>query len=395
MQTNHDVEAGTAQPTQLVAACAPFLSRLHNRREHLSNLDSGRARKLIQSLGFVTGSIERHFQTQQCHPGVGLGFVPSVEDLLVSLSRAAFHPPRDTQHTYWVWNDETEPLTFTGDAQEAYFNRQVNAVNRLNLHAAEALRPICAMELLVTAPEALDCLRLAIDDTREICGRYRSFWAYDPVHDRRNVEPDFFMERMRTYLVSFPIDGVVWAGPNAANLRSQMWMDYSIGTVNASYPSVVDERLRYLPREEAEALKADVRRPSLMRVFLGQLQMTEDDLAAIPDVQLVQRVADRPRELHEALDVYGELVRVAGQAAGIHWWLIMEYLIKQATRSSHEKLATLAVKPTQGTGGATLDRTERIRDMRRKHDLINKLLRAVEAVVRGLRGRTERGEPPR
>jgi hypothetical protein len=336
------------------------------------------ARKAIQLIGFAVSSLERHFRSEGAASGSTFQLFNGLEPLLVHLSKIAEHPPRDTHYTYWLWNKGEQPLTFTGDSQEIFFNHAVNHTDELHTASCESLRPICEGNVQVDATEGLEAIQQAAENNLILHEHFRSFMAKDEVHNHRAVEPAFFMKRMRTYLPTYQIGGAEWTGVNAANLAAQMQLDYLVGVVVKDYKQTVESRLAYLTDEDRIALIYDLSLRSVGQLLLDKLQISVENLAQQDTFALTAHLFTLSRKLQRALIAYKDLVNACGRLSAIHWALIQNYLIKEAARLSPEEKLKLAVSPDQGTGGKTHAQTEAIMRMRRQHPVLGLLTTATE-----------------
>lgn len=303
--------------------------------------------------------------------------LPGIDTLLVALSQVAQHLPRDSHYTYWLWNDGREPLTFTGDPQEVFFNRAVNNTDRLHTASCDAIRPICEGSMNVTSSNALAAIEHATRNTMELVKHYRSFMSKDETLGRRSMEPWFFMTRMRTYLPTYPIQGTIWEGVNAANVASQMQLDYLIGNINQGYAKTVQMRSRFLTEEDRNALDGDMKLPSVFDVLGRTMRLTRADVESLDEEALSKHVNQQSSELHKVLAGYKGLFNAAAQLTAIHWALIQNYLVKPAASLTEEEKSKMAVPPDHGTGGKTHAQTEAIMKMRREDPAITKLLDCV------------------
>lgn len=371
---NCQIEDGEVSVEELIAVYRPWVDELHS--DLGGWLDRWQARRLIQMLGFGVSSIERHLRGRGQESGSGLAQFPYAENLLVHLAGIACHPPRDSHYTYWLWNDNPNPLTFTGNQQEVFFNRVVNNTALLHGFSCDAVRPICQGNLSITSPETVEAMRLAADNTLHLYEQFRSF-MHKNADGQRQMEPDFFMTRMRTYLPTYPIGGSEWGGVNAANLAAQMQMDYLIGTIKPAYHEVVHNRFCYLTHEDQVALSADMELPSLLDVFLVRLRLSPEQVEQTDKSTLKAYIATQPTALQNALIAYKDLVNAAARLTAMHWSLIHNYLVRPARNLTPEERIKLAVQPDEGTGGASHAETEAIMNMRREHPIVWKLIEAV------------------
>lgn len=375
---NNAIEAGKKDVEEFVSALRPWFRHMRmNLLPIFYRQDCNVARKLIQLIGFNISSIERHYQAQGCEPGTGLGRLPGIEDVLGRLSRIAHHPPRDSHYTYWLWNDGNNPLTFTGESQEVFFHYAVTQTDQLHSETCRLLRPICRGEQPLSSPESVTSLRMAEHNMLNLWQIFRSFMAKSETTNQKNMEPWFFMTRMRTYLPAYPVNGVEWGGVNAANLASQMQADYLIGTVNDEYAAIVKDRVRYLTKEDKQALEADMSLPSIAQMLLVDMNITARDVEVCSNQELACHVTNQPVIVREAFAAYAGLIKAVSHLTAIHWALIQNYLVKPSGQLTEGERQQLAVKPDAGTGGKTHEETKAIMEMRRRHPIIGKLITCI------------------
>lgn len=373
---NTAIESGDANVQMFTALFNPWLFQIKDSMPE--NMTVKEARKVIQLLGFIVGSLERHEQSKGLPPGYALKNLNGIDDFLIRLSLQALHPPRDTHYTYWLWNDGENPITFTGDPQETFFNRAVNHTHVLHTASCDLLRPICAGQVEICSPEALLAMEIAKENTMQLYEHFRSFMAKDNILNRRAVEPHFFMTRMRTYLPTYPIKDQVWTGVNAANLNAQMQLDYLIGTIVKGYNTTVIGRFPYLTSEDRNKLQHDMSLSSLFDILLREMLLTPADVESLSEDFLAANIAGQSSDLRTALIAYVELVEASGRLSAVHWALIQNYLVKAAAALTAEEKVKLSVSPDQGTGGKSHQDTEAIMHMRRRHPLIGKIASAID-----------------
>lgn len=369
---NNEIDAGSAKPDASIAQVKPLLLEVQEKINSGLIRTRDEALMLIQLLGFWISSIERHVQ-RYAPPGSGIAQLPGAEDTLAKLEQIAKHPPRDSQHTYWVLNDTDTPLTFTGDRQEVNFNRAVNGINRSRIESNNALRAICRGDISLTSLDCIATLEHATKNEWDILKLYQALWK----QNTGGITPVFFMTQMRTYLPSYPIKGTLWSGANAANLPSQMQFDYLCGTVNAEYVHTVESRWRYLTPEDQEALKTDMSLPSVTERVLEHLGLTAQDVEKMSMYALTAHIAFAPIAVQTALIPYSKLFKAINQATAYHFGLIKSHLVDAAKKLTPEEKAQLPVSPERGTGGKSHEETKAIMLMRLKHPVASKIARAV------------------
>jgi hypothetical protein len=371
---NTAIEAKTTSPAVLVEAVRPLLTAVRAEVATAGELKPIDARKMLQLLGFSISSVERHFQASGECPGIGKAMLGDFDGLLLHLGRWGLHPPRDSDTTYWYLNNPCQ-FTFTGDGQEAHFNRVVNLQRHVQSEACRLLRPICSGVLPVTSGEAAQSMAQAARGLEDLLDAYDSLTEI--VNGGYRFSPDFFMCRMRTYLVGYPIGGEVWSGPNAANLSANMSLDYLVGVSAPWYSEVVQSRWRYLVKEDQDELQADMGCTSLTERVVQALGLNLDVIPNWRPEELAVYITKQKSTIQEMMAGFGELLVPVNEGTGKHWRFITDYLIRNAKKMSAEEYAALPVKPDEGTGKMAHGQTRQIMEMRRKHPIVSKLLAAI------------------
>ncbi len=190
------------------------------------------------------------------------------------------------------------------------------------------------------------------------------------------MTPRFFMVTMRTYLTTYPIGGHSWKGVSAANLASQMQLDYLVGTVDAAYAKHVSPRLSYLPDEHAVDLRRDIAAGSITDLLLDELALhgfatgTDRGRAAAPRLPGAC--------LGQVLAAYRKFIKAYGSLSSLHWALIKAYMIKPKWTADDGAGQKLAVNPHRGSSGMSMSDVESIRGMRRRHPVVGRVLDCAE-----------------
>jgi hypothetical protein len=370
---NVAVLEGTATVADFVAATRPLIGALNELGPAtLARLPIELARRILQLLGFIACSVEHHVQALGAEPGAGLDLLGGLEDGLAAAAIAAALPPTLGYGGYWTENVNDMPVTFTGDPQESYFRRMVVEVNDAQSEAAAALRPIARGQVPVASLEAVDRLREAADCEKRVHAAYASFRTRG-AGGNENFSISFFTYKMRLFLVSFPVHGETFHGPNAANIAAQAALDYVSGIVEPFYVTHVQERMRYMTPNDRAQVISDMAAPSVLDRLLDELELTPEQIGA---GALADRLRTRP-ELGLVLQAFAEFKRNAGSAAGAHWGLIVEYLRKGGEGASGH---TMTVDPGHGTGGRSHADTEAVMRMRQREPVSTSLVSALRSL---------------
>jgi hypothetical protein len=137
----------------------------------------------------------------------------------------------------------------------------------------------------------------------------------------------------------------------------------------------------YLTPEDWHALEADMTLPSVADVLLQQLELTPQEVITCNSHALEAHIARQSPELQASLVAYADLFHAAGKLTAMHWALIQNYLIKPAAKLSQAERARLPVPPDHGTGGQSPEETKAIRDMRREHPVLKKLIDGINRAL--------------
>jgi hypothetical protein len=120
--------------------------------------------------------------------------------------------------------------------------------------------------------------------------------------------------------------------------------------------------------------------PSILCILLDALKLTEVEVIN-SDVNLLStRIKDKGLLLARILSAYHSFTRSAASLTSTHWALIHNYLIKPSQKLSYDERLQLTVQPEIGTGGMTLDDVIAVREMRRNHPLVSKILQCDEMI---------------
>jgi hypothetical protein len=378
---NTSIEEGIQEPQALINFAVQIINKavIALGGDILENLDPERARRVLKVLGFLTSSAEKHYQDRGHESGAGINRLPGAAQLMLDLAVVAHHPPRDSHTTYWFMNNalEKEPITFTGNPQEAKFNKAVNLTEEKHSESVALLRPICTGEVAIDTRGAANRLMTVARNTQAVLDEFRSIMEVLPEEHRRAIEPIFFMMRMRTYLLAYPVGSKMWLGVNAANIPSQMALDYLLGIVTDEYAETVEGRLPFMPDEEQVVVANAMSIPSILDRLLEAMQLTPEQVVTLSHDELRTIAQDQPANLRYTLFAFELVLRVIAGMTAYHWSLIQNYLVKVAKDLPPEVLAKMPVPPTRGTGRKSHEDTWKIVEMRREHPVAGKLVKSV------------------
>ena len=156
-----------------------------------------------------------------------------------------------------------------------------------------------------------------------------------------------------------------------------MQLDYLVGTVDAAYAKHVSPRLSYLPDEHAAELRRDIAAGSITDLLLDELALhgfaagTDRGRAAAPRLP--------GASLGQVLAAYRKFIKAYGSLSSLHWALIKAYMIKPKW-TADDGAEKLAVNPLRGTSGMSMSDVESIREMRRRHPVVGRVLDCAEVM---------------
>lgn len=352
---------------------APFFDPYINNVEGLSEKE---CRKLLQAIGFLVSSLERACRMSDLPNGTCFDLLPlGVEAFMIRLGQKTGLPPRDSHITYWLENQDIEPITFTGDDQERFFLKRVLETQRLTEASNQLLRPICDRGFGKDLYEEQKILCAVSENIHELHKQYKRFMGPHPDRTGRNMEPLFFATRFRTYLLSYPLGGVERTGPNAANIQGQPSLDFLLGTSDFNYEITVKNRFGNMSIAEVAALQEDIRRPSLPFWVANLLGEQWHKFAFLSNEEVCRRINalnfDVTPILRELLQVW----KLWSRLSAIHWALIQNYLVKVPIDQEEKK--KLVVSPDAGTGNSSHQDTFEIFKMRKESAFYLKLSSAL------------------
>ncbi|MDP9404792.1 MAG: hypothetical protein M3P85_16080 [Actinomycetota bacterium] len=322
----------------------------------------------------MTGSVERHAQTEGRPTNAGIGFFTGYERMLVTLAGDEL-PMRDTARTFWLTNRHVhgnQLLTYTADRGEKFFNQQVCELDDALRAANEILRTVThGGALTVNDAERLVELPTLVRRYKMAYGEFRRRDA-----DGLRITPEFFTFVFRTFLPAIEIDGETWQGPNAAWLASVFSFDSLFGTATTWYRHYNLDKTKYLTANETATVAADLARPSVIDTLAATIRLPAG-LASVPRSELAARLERSGRHVVNAAravrDTWLEVVR----GTKGHETLVRDFLDKPSAKLDEAEVARMAVKPGEGTGGGTSDLLADIGDMRKSCVPARALLEAL------------------
>lgn len=359
---NTEIEQSNIELIDLILPVKAFAQIFHSKFGMvLPFLAKKQALQILQYFGFCISSIERHLQAEGKLPGSSFKYFQGLEDILLDLGKISNHVPRDSHYTYWLSNQiDGEIITFTGSDQEKYFNKSVNLTHELFNRSCELIRKLVDKDIPLWSLEAIENLEKIESNYKKVWDQYKGFTLLNKDSNLLNMEPHFFMKRMRTYLTTYPIGGVTYSGPNAANVAAQPRIDYLVGIVNDSYYNIVEQRMLYMHEDEKNNMVIDMQKISLTDLLYFHLHDEVDN-----EIKF------------KILIAYKKILKATSLLTNLHMGLIHRYLTKAAENLTPEEIAKLPVKPTHGTGGKTHDETAEINLMRTSNPRANEILKYI------------------
>lgn len=372
---NEDLESGKAHTGDFLNAWAPISESLAAVHSCISEMGQAQARTLLRRLGFVLSSLEYHLR-RTGEPLHALQLLSGVEEVLITLGKLARHIPRDSHYTVWLWNTGPDSIRFTTDPQEKAFALAVTETDRLHADSCMAVREICRAPELFGTPEAAQLLRRGEANTGEVCRIYQNFRK---PHREGELTPDFFMLRLRTMLLAYEVAGVMHSGPNAANVASQVSLDFLTGFAAPTYfEQWALKRMQHMVPEDYFMVTMDARQTiDLAIICLAHLGISSDVFVSLTENEIARLIRQQPASVRSAIAAYAAFAKEQIRLSGIHFSFIKSHLIHAQQRLTPEQRAKLPVQPERGTGHTNHQDTFSIFEMRHNHPVISRLIRTM------------------
>jgi hypothetical protein len=330
----------------------------------------------LTALTFIAGSIERAVRAAGEPADSGIAAL-NIDATLVAFGEACGHPPHGTAHTAWLENDPVVPFTFLGHRGERVFAQAVRLTEHHHRQSVELLAPIAAGDLEITHSAAVDAILTAAANTEEVRRGFAHLWARMD-NGERHLEVLFFMAIFRQFLPAYRVAGFPRSGVNAANVPAWTEMDFTLGTVDAAYDAIADQRVQWMSDDARERVAEARSRSNVLAALYERLGV--DPAEASPEA--VAAALRGRTSVRAAAAACAELTQRIAVLSTLHMGLIKHYLIDPVAQMTPEEcaeLARLGVQPTAGTGGASHEETRRISRMRAAHPLATALRVAVKA----------------
>jgi len=316
----------------------------------------------LQLVGFVASSLERHGQINGNQPGYTLREISGFRALLFRLGKGTGLNPRDSHTTYWLLNP-SHTLSFTGSPEEAYFNNAVNWTVVTLGRSLEVLEEFRLDSSKILTKEFVLVMNKVSNNFAYL--RDSIFRGYFPCGPRpASMTVDFFLSRMRTYLVSYPVQtGRVLDAPNATYVGAYPSMDFALGCTHAEYQDTVEKRMRWMSDSERCSLEISIGMPSLYDSIKVALKGTEFTCPA--EEELAGTV----------IEGYIDILKQWSKLSKVHIGLITRYVESPAKRMSRKEKTSK--RTGFGVGGRPTSDTRKINEMRAQAVQLQKLLDMV------------------
>lgn len=307
------------------------------------------ARNLLYLLGFLVSSCERHSQALGYPAGAAIQSIPGLDQCLTQLGNISGHPPRDSLYTYILWN---EGETFTGDPQEALF---IDVVKK-STEELESARGILATTLSnpsdFFSTETLTVLEAVWTSLEVARKQFLRFYQQDQDGNPKFTQA-FFINQMRQYNCTYPIGGVDYGGPTAANCVPWMCLDMMLGLANADYLKHCRDRKKYMTEEDQVLLEQSIAMPSLTTLILLNAPQRQNFENATPKSvpPIFSEIVAKVLNVHKKMC----------SLTALHWGLIQNFMVKQRGASAQQG----PVDNQRGTSGMSFPDVEAIMQMRR------------------------------
>ncbi|MBJ7402126.1 MAG: hypothetical protein JHD07_01990 [Bradyrhizobium sp.] len=368
---NSAIEAGTATVADLMTATR-VLVRAQQHAIPRAYEDRQLAAEITRQLGFIAASIERHAQAVKAPPGDGLLSVSGFTEVLCAWAGAAGLSPMLDYDGYWLRNRHA-PLTFTGEREELVFNELVNRTVDV---AASIMRLLNDLRTGVVAFDNPGTVTELNIQALKLISLYEAYRDLGRKNDAGTMifSPAFFM-RMRQYLLSFPIAGVVHDGPNATFSPNQARIDVAFGISTRDYQGTLATRLPKMTPAHRELMVTEMALPSIADAVVAILDLPSDWPKMAP-AEIFSQARERGATFVETMTALKRLLAAQIQLSNVHFGRISTHLTKPSAALTPAQADAMPVKPTGGVGGNDVAHTREIVDMRKTHPVVSVLFAA-------------------
>jgi hypothetical protein len=370
---NGAIEAGTTTVVELMTEARAVVRALQTALPLLlAHADRQLAAEITRRLGFIAASIERHAQGVKAPPGDGLLAVSGFTEVLCALADAGGISPMLDYDGYWLRNRHA-PLTFTGEREELVFNELVNRTVDVAAGVMRLLNDLRTGVIAFDAPSTVTEVNIQALKLITVHEAYRDLGRKNDA-GTMNFSPAFFM-RMRQYLLSFPVAGVLRDGPNATFSPNQARIDVAFGVTTPGYLDTLTARLTKMTPAHRELIAADLAMPSIADAVVAILDLSSDWPTMEP-AEILRRAQQRGPIFVETMTALKRLLAAQTQLSNVHLGRILTHLTKPSAALTPMQTEKMPVKPTGGVGGNDIAHTREIVDMRKTHPVVSVLFAA-------------------
>ena len=317
---NRDIAARSSNPEALIEHYSPIfkqmLIRVESRR---GSVDIETARKLLNVVDQVVGSIERHAQMRGDRSGEAKDRLPNVDALLTTLARLSDLPsPRGDHYTYWFTLYEGRQLTHMGTDGERAFGEAVRGLDGDQRQNSRSLAPVVDGGLPITSNEAVELLLAAAERETAIRERMLHLWKRNASGERNLPVPTFTVD-MRTFLVAYRVAGTPYSGPNAADVAGQVLHDLTVGIIDDDYKTKIVP-IRFARMDSADRALVDAameRKHSVLTRLLEVLPITPLELISYSPQISAGYLEALPKSTIDMLDAFTILATEGGKIWGL------------------------------------------------------------------------------
>lgn len=359
---NKNILESKTAPTTLIQS---FSEQYTNVGNIINSANLLVARQLLRLLPFGIFSIERHLQESGEHDSV-FSIFPKLESDLLHLAKIAQHPPRDSLYTYVLWNRENV-LSFSGDQQEKLFidvtYNMIKSLERARQSSTLAINQFDPENLTETNTHIEEASH-QVEDARKQLLRFLEKKG----ENERALDIDFFRNNMRQYWITRKIGGEEWGPPTPANCVPQMALDILLGIATPAYKEHIQGRYRYMIREDQDILQATTRTLTLLSITSHLLNINE---ASIQVPSGTENFTPNQKQII-FLRTYYDLLKKASSLTALHWTILTTYLARPL-KQDNVIFQHNSVYNAQGASGMQFTEVAGIKDMRRKHPIIENI----------------------
>jgi hypothetical protein len=348
-------DAASAAAVSAARAAAGEIQALVQRSEMPDG--RGTARAILAQLEIVMSTYHRHarFLKEPAEINQGSFGEPYIA-ILHRLADISEHPPRGSHQSMWLRDDGDGPVLYTDHPDERRFAILTGKTDRLMKAIAGFGQAITQSRIHLSDPATSLRMDELGEELSQLRAEYSRFGQHEtpPAHNYGNR---WFLH-FRQFLSPMTIGNRLVQGPNPANVASWPEADILFGLSTPDYVAAVTKRYNaYLP-EDIYRIERALQSPTVPACIK----------------KAVTAGFAVSSEFRSVISAFRGLTRQLTALSGVHWWAIVNYLVKVKPAQTAEGSAITFLAADSGVSGRPLEDTRSLLNMRRSDNEANRLL---------------------